>query len=201
MKNTNKTLIGAGVFSAIAASLCCIAPVLALLSGVSGLASSFSWIEAARPYLLIFSILTLAFAWYQKLKPRTDEEIQCDCEEGERFIQSKLFLGIVSVFALLMISFPYYADQFYPEKESKDFERLQASNTIQELNFRIDGMTCNACASHIENDVTKLSGILKVTASYETASAKVAFDKTKIKRSEIEKAINKTGYKVLAEKE
>jgi hypothetical protein len=35
-------LAGASVLSAVAASLCCITPVLALISGVGGMASSFS---------------------------------------------------------------------------------------------------------------------------------------------------------------
>ena len=43
------TFTGAGVLSAIAASLCCIAPVIALLAGGSSIAASFSWIEPARP--------------------------------------------------------------------------------------------------------------------------------------------------------
>lgn len=34
--NTDKKLIGAGVLSAFAASLCCITPVLAFLSGATG---------------------------------------------------------------------------------------------------------------------------------------------------------------------
>ena len=46
---TDKKLIGAGLLTAFAASLCCITPVLALVAGTSGLASSFSWLEPARP--------------------------------------------------------------------------------------------------------------------------------------------------------
>lgn len=54
------SLLGAGVLSAIAASLCCITPVLALIAGSSGIASTFSWIEPARPYLIGLSIVV----WY-----------------------------------------------------------------------------------------------------------------------------------------
>ncbi len=43
-KNSNKALIGSGIITAIAASLCCITPVLALLAGTTGIASSFSWL-------------------------------------------------------------------------------------------------------------------------------------------------------------
>ena len=63
------TFTGAGVFTAIAASLCCITPVIALLAGSSSIAANFSWIEPARPYLIGLSIAVLAFAWYLKLKP------------------------------------------------------------------------------------------------------------------------------------
>ena len=52
MNKKNNKLVGAGVLSAVAASLCCITPVLALISGASGVASTFSWMEPARPYLV-----------------------------------------------------------------------------------------------------------------------------------------------------
>lgn len=69
MKTDNK-LIGTGLLTAIAASLCCITPVLAIIAGTSGLASTFSWLEPFRPYFIGLTILVLAFAWYQKLKPQ-----------------------------------------------------------------------------------------------------------------------------------
>jgi len=136
-KKTNR-LVGAGVLSAVAASLCCITPVLALISGASGVASTFSWMEPARPYLIGITILVLAFAWYQKLKPRTAEEIQCDCEEEEKkpFMQTKTFLGIVTVFAALMLAFPHYAHVFYPSNDKKEVVIVNASD-IQTVTFDI----------------------------------------------------------------
>lgn len=72
------TFTGAGVFAAIAASLCCITPVIALLAGSSSIVANFSWIEPARPYLVSLSIVVLAFAWYFKLKPAVSSpEIAC----------------------------------------------------------------------------------------------------------------------------
>ncbi|MEP4134218.1 MAG: mercuric transport protein MerTP, partial [Cyclobacteriaceae bacterium] len=113
--NTTSKSVGAGLLVAITASLCCITPVFATVAGIGGIASSFSWMEPFRPYLIGLTILVLGFAWYQKLPPRTQEEIDCACNEGERpsFWQSKKFLGIVTVFAVLMLSFPSYAHIFY----------------------------------------------------------------------------------------
>ena len=70
-------LMSAGVFTAIAASLCCITPVIALIAGSGSIASSFSWLAPARPYLIGLTIAVLGFAWYQKLKPQPVDECGC----------------------------------------------------------------------------------------------------------------------------
>ena len=102
MKKQN-SLLGAGMLTAITASLCCITPVLAIVAGSSGIAASFSWLEPFRPYLIGLTVLVLGFAWYQKLKPK--KEVDCDCEEEEKpkFIQTRLFLGIVTGFATIIL--------------------------------------------------------------------------------------------------
>jgi len=82
------------LLTAITASFCCITPILAILAGSSGIVTMFSWIEPFRPYLIVFTLGVLAFAWYIKLKPKTKKEIDCACEEEEKpsFWQSKKFL-------------------------------------------------------------------------------------------------------------
>lgn len=200
-KKTSKGLIGAGLLSAIAASLCCITPVLALIAGSSGIASTFSWLEPARPYLIGVTVLVLGFAWYQKLKPRTKEEIQCACEEDEKpsFLQSKLFLGIVTAFAALMLAFPYYSHIFYPKTEAKVI--VVESNNIAEANFDIEGMTCTGCEEHIKNAVAQLPGFISAEANHETGKATVKFDKSKTTMEQVVTAINQTGYKVTKQEE
>jgi copper chaperone CopZ len=198
MKSENK-LIGAGLLTAITASLCCITPVLALIAGTSGIASTFSWIEPFRPYLIGLTILVLGFAWYQKLKPQ--KEIDCDCETDEKpkFIQSKKFLGIVTVFAIVMLAFPYYSGIFYPNTEKQII--VVDKSDIKTTEFKISGMTCASCEEHVNHEVNKLNGIVNSKASYENRNAIIEFDKTKTNETEIEKAINSTGYKVTDKKE
>lgn len=197
-KKANK-LAGAGVLSAIAASLCCITPVLALISGASGAASAFSWLEPLRPYLIGVTVLVLGFAWYQKLKPKKEIDCNCETDEKPKFIQSKIFLGIVTAFAIVMLAFPYYSRIFYPKTE-KQVIVVDKSN-VQTVEFSISGMTCNSCAEHINHEVNKLSGIIKSTASYENGNAIVEFDNSKTDIAEIEKAINSTGYIVTDKKD
>jgi mercuric ion transport protein len=197
MKSENK-LIGAGLLTAITASLCCITPVLALIAGTSGIASTFSWLEPFRPYLIGLTILVLGFAWYQKLKPQKEIDCECETDEKPKFIQSKKFLGIVTVFAIIMLAFPYYSSIFYPDNK-KEVVIVNQSN-IQTVNFTVQGMTCAGCEESIKHAVNELDGIINVTPSYEKGSTVVEFDKSKISKVAIEKAINSTGYKVIKDK-
>ncbi|MBS3921718.1 MAG: mercuric transport protein MerTP [Nitrosarchaeum sp.] len=190
------TYTGAGVFAAIAASLCCITPVIALLAGSSSIAANFSWIEPARPYLIGLSIAVLAVAWYLKLKPVKTNDMNCNCETTKKasFLQSKTFLVLVTVFAILMMTFPLYANVFYPK--TKVQATLAAVDNTQQIKFIIQGMTCEACEEHVNNELSKVNGVLAYNTSYATQSSLVTFDKSKVDAKTIEAAINKTGYKV-----
>ena len=79
------------ILTAITASLCCITPVLALIAGTSGVASTFSWIEPFRPYLIGLTILVLLFAWYQKLKPEKKSTVNVKRIKNQNLFSQKPF--------------------------------------------------------------------------------------------------------------
>lgn len=193
------TFTGAGILSAIAASLCCVTPVIALLAGTSSIAASFSWIEPLRPYLIVTSIGVLAFAWYLKLKPAKSNDSDCNCERTNKtpFLQTKTFLSIVTVAAILFILFPFYAKAFYQVPAPQRATTTVASDK-QQANFAIQGMTCEGCEEHINLELSKVSGVLAYKTSYLTKNTLVTFDQSKVSVKTIEAAINKTGYKVTA---
>lgn len=114
MANKNiLTVIGA----TIAASLCCVTPVLAVLAGSSSLASSFSWLAPYHNYLAVFTVLVLIYAWYDKLKP--SKEIDCDCD-SKGFFSGKAFLAIVTVFTAIMLSFPQWGSKVFDSAPSAE---------------------------------------------------------------------------------
>lgn len=183
----------AGLFVAFTASLCCITPVLAFISGVSGVAATFSWLEPLRPFMIALTIGVLGFAWFQKLIPNKAEEIACDCEEDgkEPFFQSKMFLGIVTVLAALMLSFPNYSHVFYP-----DIKISIAGSTQETVKYeiKISGMTCTGCEEHVKHEIAKLPGISELDVSYNKGNAIVSFDNSMTSIDSVENAINLTGY-------
>lgn len=196
MNKGSGKLVGAGVLSAIADSLCCITPVLALISGATGVASTFSWMEPFRPYLIGITVLVLAFAWYQKLKPRTAEEIQCACDVEEKppFMQTKKYLGIVTMFAFLMMAFPYYSSVFYPENQKKMAE-VDIIKLIT-LDLKIERMTCESCNLHLVHAAQEIKGVFEAKADFTTGNAEVKFDPSQTTEDKIVQTINATGYKV-----
>jgi len=186
-----------GVVAAIAASLCCITPVLALLGGIGGIASSFSWVEPYRPYLIGATTFVFGFAWYQKLKPRKKEDVACECETDERpsFWQSKKFLGIISVIAALLISFPHYAHIFYPKSPVANVVIVEKNN-LQQVELKISGMTCQSCSEHVNHALDGVPGVLEHNTSYEQGTSLIKFDASKASVDKFVEAVNATGYKV-----
>ncbi len=204
MSSTNLSTksAGVGLFAALVASLCCITPVFSLLAGIGGIAATFSWMEPLRPYLIAMTIGVLAFAWYQKLRPRTDEEIACACEPADEakkpsFWQSKKFLGIVTVFALITLAFPSYSYLFYNQPTQQNIVADLQEENIKLATLKIDGMTCTSCEEHVKHAGLELKGVLEVDVSYKEGMAYVKYDEKLVTIDEIITAINTTGYKVV----
>ena len=193
-ENTSKNAAYTGLFAAIAASSCCIPPVIALIAGVGGSASALSCMEPFRPYLIGLAVIAIGYAWYAYLKPKKADDC-CEVDAKPKWYQTKGFLIGITLFAAISISFPYYSHIFYPDNKKEVIVVNQSD--IQTVNFDVKGMTCASCEEHVKHAVNELEGIVNVAASYEKANAEVEFDNTKTSKEDIEKAINSTGYKVI----
>lgn len=198
--NLSSKSASVGLFAAIVTSLCCITPVFSLLAGIGGIAATFSWMEPFRPYFIALTIGLIGLAWYIKLKPRTQEEVSCSCDEVKKssFIQSKKFLSLITIFVVLMLSFPGYAHVFYSNNnQGASLLVAQDSAKTNLIVLDVKGMTCAGCERHIENEVGLLTGVKTVNASYSKGSTTIEYLSDKIEEKEIIEAINKTGYKVV----
>jgi len=196
MENQNKNSKGAvatGIIAALAASSCCIPPAIAAITGVGGVAGSLSWMEPFRPYLIGLAVVAIGYAWYNHLKPKKADGCGCDIEKP-KWYQAKGFLVGMTLFAAISIAFPYYSSIFFSTNKKEII--VVDKSSIQKVNVKIEGMTCDACQHHVNSAVNELSGIINVESSYENGNAVVEFDNTKTNIAEIEKAVNSTGYKV-----
>ena len=189
--NAPKITANAGILSALASSVCCITPLLAMVAGTSSLATTFDWIVPARPYFIIGTVSILGFAWYQQLKPVS--KVCCNCEpENKPFMQTKKFLSLVTLGAVLLITFLSYSGLVYQQKQEG---QKPISKTDQTAIIKIKGMTCEGCEHHVKQEVGRLKGIQQVQVSYKNGNATVKYDSKKTSLAEIKKAVDATGYK------
>ncbi|MGL5379522.1 heavy metal translocating P-type ATPase [Clostridium sp.] len=62
--------------------------------------------------------------------------------------------------------------------------------------FKIDGMTCSACANRVERVMKKLDGVEEANVNFATETLSIKFDEEKVNTALIEEKVEKSGYKV-----
>lgn len=196
-EKTTKAAYGVGIVAAIAASLCCIAPFLALIGGATGISSSISWLAPLRPYLVGTTIVTLCYAWYQSLKTKNDTECtDGSCKTKKKiFFASRTFMVLITFAALFLLALPYYAKVFYPRSQ-KQVVVVVDKNNIKTVQFRLKGMSCKSCEREVNNELYKVSGVIDAKTSYDKGQSVVQYDSTIANVTQLQKAMADIGYKV-----
>lgn len=103
-----------GGLAAVLASTCCLGPLVLVALGLSGAwIGNLTLLEPYRPFFIVFALVALFFAGRRIFRPAQV------CQPGEvcavprtRRIYRIVF-GIVSVFVLVALIFPYVAKFFY----------------------------------------------------------------------------------------
>lgn len=185
-----------GLLAAIAASLCCIAPVLAVVSGATGILAGFAWLAPLRPYLIGTSAVALAAAWYVHLRPTS--AASCGCPSGNikrPLLQSRGFLGAVTVLAVILLAVPSLPGSNSPVTVQGPTSPVDEEQLIT-ATFAVEGMTCGGCEKHVSDAVYGVAGVIELIASYAEKNTIVIFDSEQTTAERISEAIATTGYTV-----
>lgn len=156
------------------------------------MATAFSWTDPLRPYLILLTLGLLGYAWYQKTKPKPEVDCVCEPEKKSNFLHSKLFLWLITGFALLMLSFPYYASKLVAQDHKDNISTDPFF--LNQVEFSIKGMTCSGCEALVNHQLSKSPGIVKFNTSYEKGNTVIEFDSSKTNTLEIKAVLEKTGY-------
>mgnify|MGYP001036974833 CR=1 FL=1 len=108
-------LIG-GVIAAVAASLCCVGPLVLVMLGIGGAwVANLAVLEPFRPYFLGAAVIALFFAW--KKIYRAPAIVACTpgslCAMPQTNRIYKVLFWVVALLVALALIFPYLAPQFY----------------------------------------------------------------------------------------
>jgi mercuric ion transport protein len=103
-----KTAIGA-IGAAVAASACCIGPVVFSLLGAGALSAFAVKLEVYRPWFLGLTLVLVGAAFYSAYRPAANERCAADrtCTPDSKRA-AKIMVWIAAALAVLLIAFPYY---------------------------------------------------------------------------------------------
>lgn len=220
-ESTERVFAGGAIIAALASSLCCILPVVAIAFGLGafGIASVF---ESLRPYLLVVAVSALAFSFYQIYfrREKCGGEEACSTKPVGRFNQIVLWIATIAVFAIA--AFPYYSGYIVSELDrqrtsgigtnramvgSEDkTENLSTQNkdeaatvesesqTRETIVIAVEGMTCESCASHINVALKRIEGVISAEASYPKKNVTVIYNPKKVTVERIRQGVRDAGY-------
>ncbi|HUZ06198.1 MAG TPA: mercuric transporter MerT family protein [Candidatus Paceibacterota bacterium] len=193
-KTLQKAALGGSLLAAITASLCCIGPLVAVLLGASGFAASAVF-EKWRPVFLGVTFALLALAWYL-----TYRKPKAPCEEGSTCATrpvakwSKVVLWFATGVVLVTAAFPSLSSAILRGTQSSAPVAVADGNSAV-LKVKIPSMDCAACAVSIQTKLRQQPGVVTAQVSYDTKTAMVQYDATKLTPEKIIAAIDETGFK------
>jgi copper chaperone CopZ len=190
-------LFGASVAAAIGASLCCILPILAAVTGAGAIAAGVAF-EKWRPYLLGLTGLLLAgsvlFAWHDHKRACTPGGF-CATKPMSRW--NYVALAILAAGVIALAALPYYSGavaQIVVRQPSPT--HAASSVALSTVTFRVPDMDCPACAVALSAALDKLPGVAHAKLDVSSRQAVVTYDPATQDAAALEKVISDAGFHI-----
>ncbi|WP_294188618.1 heavy metal translocating P-type ATPase [uncultured Clostridium sp.] len=71
--------------------------------------------------------------------------------------------------------------------------------SIKNYSFKVEGMTCSACANRVERVTKKANGVENSSVNFATEKLNITFDENKISVNELKSIVEKAGYNLIVE--
>lgn len=193
----DSAFVGGSLLAAVAASLCCILPIIFAVVGVGIVGASAAFAEW-RPYLLgvTAGLLGLGFYFaYRKPKEACEPGSACTVPSVNR--KGRIGLWIATIFVIAIAAFPYYSGPIAEFLLGSASANSSGSPQLAQVAFTVEGMDCAACAAAIESKLKSTPGVKTARVSYEQKRAEVEFDQTSVSVEQLQKAIAEAGYRAI----
>jgi len=190
-------LLGASVAAAIGASLCCILPILAALTGAGAIAAGVAF-EKWRPYLLGVTGLLLASGFllaYRDHKKACAAGSLCATKPMSRW--NYIALAILAAGVVALAAFPYYSGAVAQMVVRQPGPAHSASSVaLSTVAFRVPDMDCPACAVSLSATLRQLPGVTDAKLDVSSRQAVVTYDPTTQNVAALEKVISDAGFHI-----
>ena len=193
-------LLVASVAAAIGASLCCILPIIAAVTGSGAIAAGLAF-EKWRPYLLGLTALLLAggflFAWRDHKKACTAGSL-CATRPMSRW--NLIALGILGLGIVALAAFPSYSGAVAQMVVRQPGPATSGSLVpLSTIIFRVPDMDCPACAVSLSATLRKLPGVTDAKLDIDSRKVSVTFDPATENIPVLEKVITEAGFHIAPE--
>lgn len=185
-KNGSPWVLTGGVFAGLAASLCCIGPLLSLGLGLGSFAAA-AWFAQWRPVLLAVTFLLLGLAWWLTYRrPKTD------CADGACARPP----GKVARISLWLGTLVALGSAIYPSLPAANHQINAAAVTVGDakLSVQIPSMDCPPCAAGIEASLSRAPGVKQAAVNYDTKAAILVYDPSVTNRDKLLALIDASGF-------
>jgi len=182
-------LIGA-VAAAIAASICCLGPLLLVSLGATGAwIASLSALEPYRPALMLVTASFLGFAFFRIYRPRREDcKPESSCARPTTKRLSKAGLWMVTLFVIALFVSPHLVGRLASGAQGT------AGVTTESTTLTVSGMTCEACSATVRTSLTRLAGVRDARVSFDPPRAIVEFDAARLSPDDLTEATAAVGY-------
>lgn len=180
-ERAKKLSIGGALLAALAASSCCIGPLLLAALGVGG-AGATAALAAYRPYLLAGTALMLGGGFYFTYRrPRVAAADACGCERPRTNRVGRIGLWLATVVVVLVAAAPpllaRWADAHRPAASTS------SDANLAKVTIGVQGIDCEACAAPLRKALAQVGGFRDleldipkqtITVLYEPAPGRLA---------------------------
>jgi copper chaperone CopZ len=189
---------GGSILSGLAASACCIGPLVFSLLGL-GTFGFAATLEKWRPLFMAvtFGFLGLAFFFTYRKREVACEDGTCKVKTAGK--AQKITLWTVAALAVALAFYPQWGPALgIGSAQAPAIQATQASQTVQ---LDISGMTCEGCAQNVKNALVGVPGVVDAEVSYEKGKAVVKLSGSQADQEKLANAVQKAGYKVVSQDE
>jgi copper chaperone CopZ len=182
--------------SAVLSSACCWIPLLLLSFGASAAGVSATF-ERYRLPLLVLTGLLLATGFYLVYlrKPHCAPGGACSVPNPKLTRLNKGMLWVATILVAAFAFFPNYVGALFGSRQGASVEGPA-------VHLEIQGMTCEACAVHIEKELRSVPGVLAAEVLYEERRSIITVDRSSPpNEADLVRAVERAGYSATATRE
>lgn len=183
--------MGAALLAALAASSCCLGPVILAALGLGG-AGVFAGVAAYRPLMLGVTAVFLGVGFYLSYrKPKVVPGDACGCERPKAGRLPRILLWVATVVTLLVAAAPSLLTMLSAQGSTG---QAPASGPVATAAIHVDGIDCEACAAPIRKALVGAGGFNNLKLDVPTKIVTVSYVPGPGRPDIYLKAIDDLGY-------